>query len=283
MVDLMVDMELAEAYSNVSFSGGADARIEMGRRVLEKHGVSEETLDTTLAWYGRNLDTYTQLFDKVDKELMKRRKHYTEVPGEKVKEADNLWPYNTHLVISPLSGYESMSFSLKKPEIKKGDIVEFSLFLPNATAVKNTLGVEYSDGSGEATVATFSSSHEVKVLLQTDTAKKIERLYGVLNVNNARALPLYIDSISIKTLPLDTLEYRSNQRNQRSYFTMLPQKKPEKNEETDSIDKKENGIEVATEILEPGKAPAPQELKRIDGKQPGRPSHSVNTLEKMKK
>ena len=56
MVDLLVDMELSEAYVNTQ--GGistSEDRVNMGKRVLEIHKVSEETLDTTLAWYGRNL------------------------------------------------------------------------------------------------------------------------------------------------------------------------------------------------------------------------------------
>lgn len=217
MVNLMVDMELAEAYENTQGSASSQERIEMGKRVLEAHGVSEETLDTTLAWYGRNIDEYAELFEKVDKELVKRRKKYTEIPGAKPKEIDELWPYSSHLIISPLSGYDAFSFSLPHPEILKGDVIDLSFSLPNPSALKASLGVEYTDGYGEAATTSFTSKSHIQMTLQTDTAKEVARIFGTMHFKDIKVLPLYIDSISIKASPLDSVSYRSKRRIQKSF------------------------------------------------------------------
>lgn len=221
MVSLLVDMELTEAYlSTQTTNSGADEKIEMGERVLAAHGVSEETLDTTLAWYGRNMDKYTVLYEKVDKELLKRKKKYTEIPGEKTRESGNLWPYSVHLVISPFSGYESLNFIFPATDIEKGDQLHFSLFLPNAAELKSTFGVEYSDGYGEAVVSNFNTKNKIEFDLQTDSTKTIKKIFGSLSLKDDHPLPLYIDSINIKTESVDTLNYRNKRRTLKGYGIM---------------------------------------------------------------
>lgn len=217
MVKLMVDMELTEAYVNTNVGSSSKDRIDLGERVLKAHGVTEETLDTTLAWYGRNMDEYSQLFEKVDKEIEKRRKKYTEIPGEKQKEPDNLWPFGQHVIISPLSGSNSLTFNVRQPEIEKGDIIEFSSYLPNPTGIKGTFGVEYTDGHGEVMISSFPSKNKIQISLQTDSSRVVSRIFGVMSVKEISSLPLYLDSISLKAEPLDTLNYRSKRRSQKSF------------------------------------------------------------------
>ena len=216
MVDLMVDMEIAEAYVNTQNNLTYHDREDIGKRVLEAHGVSEETLDTTLAWYGRNMDEYSELFEKVDKEINRRRKKYTEIPGQKLKETDNIWTFGDHVVISPLSGQDAFTFSIPRPALEKGNLVKLSLYLPNSTNLKGTLGVEYTDGSGESTMTNFTRN-SVKMEIQTDSSKTVSRLFGIMHLKDTKNLPLYIDSISIKGEPLDTTEYKSKRRMQKGF------------------------------------------------------------------
>lgn len=217
MVDLLADMELTEAYANTQAGFSSADRLELGKKVMQEHDVTEEELDTTLAWYGRNIDKYSKLFEKVDKKIEKEQKKYMEEPGKKSTEPDNLWPYGEHLVISPLSGYDAFTFSLPTPDIEKGSIVKLSFFLPNATTLKSTLGTEYKGGNGEAIASTNSSIHKIEIQLHTDTAQEVSRIFGVMEVKDRKSLPLFLDSISLKVLPYDSLEYRSKKRSQKRY------------------------------------------------------------------
>ena len=216
MVALMADMEIAEAYVNTQGNISNSQREDIGRRVLMAHGVSEETLDTTLAWYGRNIDKYSELFEKVDKEILKRQKEYTSQLNGNQKGTDNLWAYNEHLVISPLSGSESFNFNILHPELEKGEIVKLSLYLPNSASIKGTLGVEYSDGFGETVISNFSKNKDV-MELHTDSSKTVTRIFGTMSLKENTKLPLYIDSISITGEPIDTLVYRNKRRNQKHF------------------------------------------------------------------
>lgn len=221
MVNLLVDMELAESYVNTQGSSSFQARIDLGEKVLAAHGVSEESLDTTLAWYGRNMDEYSALYEKVDKELEKRRKKYTEIPGEIIKNSDNLWPYPDHLILSPMSGFDSFIFSFNNPGIEKGDKIDFSFFLPNSVGLKTTIGVEYEEGKGEAISSNLSSKKKIELEFQTDTLLTVARIFGVMQVKDLKSLPLYIDSISFKTEPFDSLTYRTKRRSIKSFGSTL--------------------------------------------------------------
>ena len=221
MVDLMVDMEIAEAYVSTTHSASGTERIEMGKRVLKSHDISEEQLDTTLAWYGRNMDEYTKLFEKVDKEIEKRQKKYTEVPGLMPKESDNLWPYNQHLILSPLSGSEIFSFSLPSPQVEKGDRIKLTFAMPNQFGLKTTLGVEYTNGTGDAIVSNNSARKNLDITLHTDTSKTVSRIFGILNVKDIKNQTVYFDSIRIVTEPFDSLSYVSGRRSQKSFSTIV--------------------------------------------------------------
>lgn len=237
MVSLMVDMELAEAYQNTTHTASGQERIDIGKRVLKMHGVSEETLDTTLAWYGRNIDEYSELFKKVDKEIIKRQKKYTEIPGQQIQVSDNLWQFGEHLIISPLSGQDAFSFSLNHPEIEKGDLLEISFALPNALALNGTLGVEYTDGSGDAVVSNFSSKKSILLSLQTDSSRSVSKIFGSMHFKDINANPVYIDSLKIIAEPIDTANYKTKRRNLKSFGIYSIEKPQEKTEEKkDSTD-----------------------------------------------
>ena len=217
MVDLMADMELAEAYINTARSSSSQDRIDIGKSVLQAHGVSQETLDTTLAWYGRNMDEYTELFEKVDKKILQRRDKLTEESGIKIKESDNLWIYSPHLVVSPLSGRDNFVFSIPHPPIEKGDLLKLTFALPNATSIKSSFGVEYTDGSGEAAIAHMSSKRSVEFTFQTDTSRTVSRIFGIMNLKEMKDNPIYVDSLKILAEPFDSLSYLSKRRSQKSF------------------------------------------------------------------
>lgn len=227
MIDLMVDMELAESYSSnqSSFTKNED-RLELGQRVLASHGVSAETLDTTLAWYGRNLDEYSALFEKIDQEINRRRDIYMENPEAEEKGKFTLWPYPEHLVLSKQSGYKDFTFSLESPEIEKGEMIRFKFATASASDLNGILGFEYADGTGEAINANKKGIKQFEMELQSDTGKSIKRLYGIVSFPNEKAYPVYIDSLTLIREPYDSIQYHQKRRSQKKYGVIQPRKKP---------------------------------------------------------
>lgn len=245
MVQLMADMQLAEAYADAEYRGAEsfDRREELAKSVLARHGVSEEELDSTLSWYGRNLDTYSELFEKVDKELAGRKEKLlkTEGKGEKVA-GDNLWPYSQNGLLSNLGNSDAFVFSISDPELQKGDIIEWDMHISKAAYLTGVLGVDYNDGEGEAVSSVFSGRLSLDLRLQTDTGKTVRRIYGTMRLKDRENMPLFADSISLQRLPFDSVEF-AKYRNQKRYGVpsrIIPVNKERKDStENDSVGMKE--------------------------------------------
>ncbi len=278
MVALMTDMQLAEAYTSLHINGreSQNAKADLAEGVLEYHGVTREQLDTTLAWYGRNLDDYTALFEKVDKNLQEQRREYQKRDGVEyeIAQGDQLWPYGQNGQISALGLTDGWIFSLNNPDLEKGDCVEWKLHLgSSAPSLSGVLGVEYTDGSAEAVTQVFTGRPAVNLTLQTDTGKLVKRLYGTMRLRNSDQLPLFADSISLHRLPFDSLEY-SKFRSQKKYGIPVRKGKPvEKNDTTvgkedEKVDSLKSSAVVAPAVGKPAirQEKAPVKARSIEEK-----------------
>ncbi|MDE6336748.1 MAG: DUF4296 domain-containing protein [Muribaculaceae bacterium] len=221
MVDLIVDLKLAEAYANSQLSGPnpSEQRRELAKSVLAEHNVTQEQLDTTLGWYGRNLDKYAELYEKVDKRLLDKRKKLLKNSESDLaeKEGDNFWLYGKNSIISTLGNNDGWIISLSDPDLGKGDRLEWTMHINNASApLMGVLGVDYDDGTSEAVNTYFTNRQHIELALQTDTGKRVQRVYGTMRLKKQDNMPLFADSIALRRLPYDSLEY-ARFRSQRKY------------------------------------------------------------------
>lgn len=295
LVKIMADMQLAEAYMNLAENRSADSndRLKLGRAVLASHGVTQEQLDTTLSWYGRNLDDYSELYAKVDKEIISRRTKLEKMSGDNpvVLEDDMLWAYGKNGLLSDLGIADSWILSVPEPEINKGDRLKWRMHLAVPVQMTGVLGVEYADGSSESTSQVFTGKNNVELICQTDTSKEVKRIYGTMRLKDDKTMPVFVDSISLTRLDFDTLEYYSH-RNSRRYGIPV-RKMVEKKNETDSVSEPEfkedlntapenvhtnteAGNNKGSEATKPRKAP---ELKKPGVRNPPPPpGDKINTL-----
>lgn len=250
MVSLMVDMQLAEAYSNTTGLSryGNNERDSLGRGVLSAHGVTQEELDSTLAWYGRNMDDYTELYLKVDKEITSRRKKLMN-EGDKdrdINSADMLWPYQTHGVLSSLGNSDAWILSIESPELSRGDVLEWTMRMSESAAFNGVLGVEYSDGTSDAMSQMFSGKQKHEIRIQTDTGKFVSRIYGSLRLKDDGRKPIFVDSLMLRRLPFDSIEYNKH-RSMRHYG--VPERIKPKVEEKDTVKNDSLKVENSNTVL----------------------------------
>lgn len=205
MVDVMADMQIARAMTETSPESG------IGDEILRSHGVTRQEMDCTLNWYGHNMDKYADLYAKVDKELLKRKKKLgADVTREKEESGSdlNLWPFSEKTILSPDASNFALVLSLENPELKKGDIVEWK-FRINSVAVStiSVLGAEYSDGTVNYVIRRNSGKRNILTELQTDSSKKVSRLFGTFRTARSNDMPIWIDSIALLRQPYDSLNY----------------------------------------------------------------------------
>lgn len=244
MVEVITDLQLAEAYSYNQINGTntTEEREKLSMAVLESHNVTKEELDTTLGWYGRNMDLYSKLYEKVDKRLLEKRKKLLEEDNidSRRNEADNLWPYSKNGLISTLGNSDGWRISIPNPDLTKGDRLEWSMHL-NSTFIPliGVLGVDYEDGTSEALTTFFNNRQNLDFSFQTDTSKIVRRIFGSMRVKNTSNLPLFADSIALRRLPFDSLEF-TKFRAQRKYSIPV---RIDKNKEKETGKDKEEGID----------------------------------------
>ncbi|MBD5221752.1 MAG: DUF4296 domain-containing protein [Bacteroidales bacterium] len=217
-VDVLTDLQLAEAYMDMH--GGEyssqEARRAVKLRILQDNGMSEEEFQSTIDWYGHNMDRYSKLYDKVYKRLESRRKDYS-VPSsgrDEMQEQSTLWPYPSMTFFSHLTDEDAMRFSVS-PSLARGEVLEWSMRLSKPASMEVTLGVDYRDGASSLVNRAYGGSRNIKVKLQTDSTRDVKRVYGVLRVLERGSLPLWADSISLITAaptPTD-YSYFSTQKN----------------------------------------------------------------------
>lgn len=222
MVAVMTDLQIAEAYDR---SGDANGYLQgrdremLGRGILMKHGVTPEEMDSTLAWYGRNMDEYPKLYKKIDAELNKRQLKYARAAGESENAGSSadLWPYSSHFVLTDKSLTCGLVANIPTIDLKTGDRLTWRMAVDGASSCNLTLGVDYTDGTSDI----YKQSNRgydriVEVSLQTDSLRDATRIFAIADfeLSGNRVM---IDSVQLTHLPFSREEYsrHSFQRNVR--------------------------------------------------------------------
>lgn len=268
MASLVADLEIAEGYVQTQTLGDRDGD-RLVEYVIEKHGVSREEFDSTMAWYGRNVDIYYDIIPKVEHQLELRRRKAS--GGDEVNPVTDLWPYSRHAVIGENGPGSTLRFSIPITSLAKGDRVSWKLRMRVARPVSALLGVEYGDGRRHYVSRNISNGRKVEMMLQTDTAAQVNLIFGYLMADRRADLPLWLDSIALGHQPVDSTQYFKIS-SQHNYYKPRPRKELElerrERARMDSI------REAANEMENPGtSADSPAK----DHKSGRRPSNSLQT------
>lgn len=213
MVQVMVDLQIAEAYERTgdanSYLHGKDREL-LGRGVLMEHGVTVEEMDSTISWYGRNMDEYSKLYKKIDAELNKRQLKYARAAGESdnIGSLADLWPYSRHYVLDKNSLTNGLIVRIPVTELAPGDKLTWKMIVEGASSRNLTLGVDYENGGSEVYImANRGMDKWVEVSLQTDSTRSVDRIFAIADFDTPASRVL-IDSIQLFHTPLNHEEYR---------------------------------------------------------------------------
>lgn len=202
MTDLLVDIELADVYYNTNAGAAHIDRKTLVEAVLQKHGVKKETLDSTLSYYGRNIDDYYALYDGVEKKLRKQDQGVQETVEE-----NDIWPYSRFTAFMPDQMSDALTFSMPGEEISPGNSLDWRMRLSSPEGVEIMLGVEYDNGITTIAKKNAAGNRSPNVSLLTDTALIAKRIFGFVSVPES-AKPVWVDSIRLMTMEFDSVEYQ---------------------------------------------------------------------------
>ena len=71
MADLIVDLQLAEAYieSHTADFEDDSSKLVIKQSIFKKHGITQQDYDSSLVWYAHNMEDYNKAFDKAARVL----------------------------------------------------------------------------------------------------------------------------------------------------------------------------------------------------------------------
>lgn len=209
MTELLTEMTLAEAARQNGGTGRLpdSVRRNLGEAILARHGYTYARLDTSLAWYGKHLDKYYDMYADVDKRLQKMQRNSSrDYSSVSASSDDNLWPYSDYMIISPLGTVDGIIFSIPSGSLKKGESLEWRMRLNGVYDGKSLLGVQYEDGSVSSTGSALYGSRNIDLTLVTDTGKNVRRIFGSVNIDR-QSMPAWADSIRLLKTPYDSVAY----------------------------------------------------------------------------
>lgn len=226
MEDLLVDLELADAYIESHWDMFPDdsSRLVLKQSIFAKYGITPELYDTSLVWYARNMDVYVTVYDNVIGRLQGMRNQNKDdnnnasglrqqlpVRHTYAQQGDSadLWHGNRQWILTSgmKSGFLTYDIEPDK-EYFKGDRYELQFDLkPVRSTFRTFMAVDYKDG-GTTFVHQFSCNDGFNtLLLQSDSTREVSRVYGYIYYNIMQGDIAYVDNLTLLRTHCDRNTY----------------------------------------------------------------------------
>lgn len=209
MSAILADMHMAEAVveSNYGSYASDSSRMALKQAVLERHGVTLEQFDTSLVWYGHNIDAYLQVYDGTIEMLKDRQASASSASVLAMSvggDSAEVWPGSRYMVISKRLPSPMIGFDMgQDPNFEHGDIYTFRIKVldrPGAK-VKWTMSANYDDGAIDVLNLNISPQQNgwSEATFVTDSTRTLDRIRGHFEVetDDGKSGDIWVDSISL--------------------------------------------------------------------------------------
>lgn len=217
MASLLADIHKGEGVVDLQGSRYRNDSVKkaLKQSIYMRHGVTQEQVDTSMVWYGHNIDVYKEVYDMVIKQLEEELNNADIAADGKsvqvsvVGDSVNVWSELPYRRFSAQSPSDFVRFKLNYDENwEKGDTYSWKLFANNhILPLSWTICADYSDGSTDYISSKFYGTGWQELKLYTDTAKILRSVYGSVQYLPSKGETAYIDSISLTRTRFSPDEY----------------------------------------------------------------------------
>lgn len=222
MAELLADIQVANAVVelNLDYYNNDSLKKVVKQSVFARHNVTQEQFDTSLMWYGHNLDIYKDIYENVTNILENRQK---EVQQEARKAGQQLvatgdsvdiWNGSHNLLFDKRQNGETiqLAFSLSSDnDSRPGDRYVWKLDAKNTRQPADLLiGIDYKDGTSEYQTKSTTPEYATEVILQADSTKLPDRIYGYLLYRMKTETSVFVNEISLTRTRLNKENYTSH-------------------------------------------------------------------------
>ena len=205
MVSLLVDIHKGE--SAIEFNRRDyktdSSKLALREAIYKRHNVNQEMFDTSMNWYGHNIDEYMKVYDNVIEQLQKEIDNSDAVAAKiqmsAIGDSVDVWSLSPRFVLNAYSPLKILDFELLADENwEKGDNYTLNFkVINNQSRLNSLLGVEYSDGMIEWNPNTISDNGKASFTVIADSTKSISKVFGYISVYPRAEETVFLDSISL--------------------------------------------------------------------------------------
>ena len=245
MADLIVDLQLAEAYINSnSMDFESDSSMQVIKQsIFKKHGITQADYDSSLVWYAHNMEDYNKAYDKAIGKLKARydkldkggtdrpeemmggpvgvpthntapatppaRKHMKRLNTDINSDTVDLWQGERSYALMQGARRGFITFDIMPDANKQpGDRYQLAYkLLRGGNAFKVSLNVDYTDGGTAQMTRGTNSDGWVSIDIQSDTARQVRRIYGYVSYDMKHGHMAYVDSLSLMRTRMNKSNY----------------------------------------------------------------------------
>lgn len=217
MAPLLADIYTADAIVEGQYYQFGDDSVKMRFRqaVFDKYGITSAQLDTSIGWYGRNLEIYKDIEDKTIEILEKRVAEggmgERRLAAADLQDADSadLWTASPYIKIFPGTRTKVLTFSIDRDESwKPGDRYSWRFKSHNLySTTPVSIAALYDDGSIDYYSDNLTTGTRRSAEVITDSTKIPAKIFGSWLITPNAGSAVYLDSLQLVRTRLNPDSY----------------------------------------------------------------------------
>ncbi|MDR1116313.1 MAG: DUF4296 domain-containing protein [Tannerella sp.] len=209
---MLYDMQIAEAMVETNYETykTGDERQTVYDGVFSKHHITQAEYDSSLVWYGENMELYMRIYKLVLKDINDNIASMGDIKPNPLsgdvsaKDSIDVWIYNRNFTFKPERVFNALTFDIapQKP-YSSGSSYVFSLSVwgvsPN---LKHRPKIRINAVHADTIISVnkdITGDGYYEAILKTVATKQVKRVYGHIVINDSDALyhRIYIDDIRL--------------------------------------------------------------------------------------
>ena len=195
-------MHIAEAmiHMNPQDYSTNEEKKALYQSVFEKYSLTEAEYDSSLIWYGKNLDLYMRIYNLALADVKQRIEAMGDVKLEAVSISDqdstDIWMYQRYYDFSPFALSNVIMFDFKpENEYASGSafVLDFCVWGISQN-MEQPIELYLRADQNDTTIMiknTISDNGYHEMLIRTVPTKKVKRIYGYIRLNEKSHSPYY--------------------------------------------------------------------------------------------
>ena len=209
MQRVMTDVYLAEAMIGIDYNAYKSDSMKQAlyESVFRKHGITQALYDSSMVWYGKNMDIFMGVYERMIKDIDMRVDALGDIQAEAVsssRDSVDIWPRRTYLFLSPNMLFNGTNFDIRPEEsYPSGSIFVLGMRVWGLDKhMKHYPELRIAVDQGDTTITVTDQIRQDgyhEMTLRSVPVKKVKRVYGSIRLDNGgmNYYKVYLDSLNL--------------------------------------------------------------------------------------